>query len=468
MLKKFFLLILWLIFFKSLSFGKDLKLVITVELLSEEPSLFYIEKVEVMDEEGKTFSLLSEKKKIEIEKNPFILLDTKIPTANYREVILKVWSNFKEKIYRFNLEALKQDDLVWISLYQRVLPGGEVELVKRGPTSYVRENALFITMKGSELIGVYDRVSGKLLDLFYIPNGMEELAKSYKYNYLYGVIPKKNTLTIIDLLKKNRVFIDLKRGSWPISLASTVLNDGRELIFIANYKSNTITVVDGDSWNEIKTLEVGNGPVKVWVDPPPEKIKNISQPVYQYLLTFRNLYCLNLYSGTFMVFKLNAQNGEILGKSEYFLGSKPVNLFVDYENGLVYIINQGANYINTGFITALVDNPISLLRFETGEFGIIEGVYHPRLKQVILLKASPAELIFGRSPLTGQQYLNQFIVMDRLNLKGEPVSLALDEDLSKLYIVDKKTNKLYIYDFYSKKIFQDIYLFQDPGKILIW
>mgnify|MGYP001626384036 CR=1 FL=1 len=472
MLKKYFLCLFLINFFNaSCLFAQDFKLVITIEASLKEVSPFYIDRIDIIDAQGKVYPLLTERKKVEVSKDPFILLDTKFPKGNYQEILLKVCSDFKEKTYKYLWETIKKNDnFFWLSLYFMQSQTGEIELVQKSPISYVKENVLFIPMKDSELIGVFDRISGKLLDLFYIPYGVEdELSKSYKYQYLYGVLSKKNNLIIIDPIKKTEIFIDLKRGIFPISVTSTVLNNGKELIFIANFRSNTISVIDAESLSEIKTLNVGNGPIKIWVDPPPETIKNIKQEVYQYLIFYRNLYCLNFYSGTLTVFKLDAGNNKVLKVMEYNLGSKPINLFVDYENGLVYIINQNTNYVNAGFITAIVDSPSSsFFRIETGEFGIVDGAYNSRLNQIILLKETPGELIFGRSHLMGQQYMNQLILIEKLKLKGEPYYITLDMDLSKLYIIDKKNKKLLIYDFYSKKIQKEIELFINPGKVLIW
>ena len=460
-------LVLFFIYNKDL-FSQELKLVVTLEPFNSEAYLFFVDEISLLEDTGKTFFLSSSRKKIEFQKGPVILADSKVPPANYKELVIKVWENYKEKTYRFPLEDGKKDSLLWLPLYLRKTKSGELDLLYQRPSSFVKENVLFIPMRDSELVGVYDRVNYRLMDLYYIPSGVDELARSYKFDYLYGVSQKKNTLYIIDLVKYKSFSIELKRGVFPVSVASTLLNSGKELIFIANFRSNTITVVDGESLGEVKTLRTGQGPVKVWVDPPPEWIKVKNQEVYNYLMHYRNLYCLNLYSGSMTVFKLDAQNGEILSQREINLGSKPISLFVDYESGLIYIINQSANYINVGFIISLIESPLSVFRIETGEFGVVDGVYHPRQDQVILLKGAPGELIIGKVPLTSTQYFNQFLFLTKLSLKGEPSFLALDPDLSKLYILDSKNNQLLIYDFYTKKFLTELPLFKNPGKIVIW
>lgn len=449
-------------------FSQEVKLVVTIEPLNSESYLFFIDEISLVEDTGKTFFLSSSRKKIDLQKGLVTLVDSKVPPGNYKELVIKVWENFKEKTYRIPLEDRKKDSLLWLSLYFRKTKSGELELLYQSPTSFVKENVLFIPMRDSELVGVYDRVNYRLMDLYYIPSGVDELARSYKFDYLYGVSQKKNTLYIIDLVKNKSFSIELKRGVSPASITSTLLNNGKELIFIANFRSNTLTVVDGETLGEVKTLRVGQGPVKVWADPPPEWIKVKNQEVYNYLMHYRNVYCLNLYSGSMTVFKLDAQNGEILAQRETNLGNKPISLFVDYERGIIYITNQSANYINVGFIISLIETPLAMLRIETGEFGVLDGVYHPRLDQVILLKEAPGELIFGKVPLTGTQYFNQFLFLNKLSLKGEPSSLTLDPDLSKLYILDSKNNKLLIYDFYTKKILTELSLFKNPGKIVIW
>ncbi len=449
-------------------FSQELKLVVTVEPLVGESYIFYIDEVNLLDNTGNTIVLSSSRKKIDSQKGPVILVDSKVPTGNYRELVIKVWENYREKTYRFSLEGRERDSLLWFPLYLRKTKSGELELLYQRPLSFVKENVLFIPMRDSELIGVYDRVNYRLMDLYYIPSGVDELSRSYKFDYLYGVSQKKNALHIIDLVKNKSFFVELKRGVSPVSIASTILNNGKELIFIANFRSNTITVVDGETLGEVRTLRVGQGPIRVWVDPPPEWLKVKDQEIYNYLMQYRNVYCLNLYSGSMTVFKLDAQRGEILSEREVSLGSKPIGLFVDYEKGLIYIMNQNANYIHVGFIISLTESPLSVFKIETGEFGVVDGVYHPRIDQMILLKETPGELIFGKLPLTGTQYFNQFLLLTKLSLKGEPSSLTLDPDLSKLYVLDSRNNQLLIYDFYTKKILSELSLFKNPGRIVIW
>ena len=73
---------------------------------------------------------------------------------------------------------------------------------------------------------------------------------------------------------KVEIEIPLRYGTEPEGIAVARISPSRELIFVTNYGSDTVSVVDGSSYQEIQKISVGNGPIAVEADPPAESLSN--------------------------------------------------------------------------------------------------------------------------------------------------------------------------------------------------
>ena len=120
---------------------------------------------------------------------------------------------------------------------------------------------------------------------------------------------------------------------YPISIA---VNPNTHMVYVANFLNNSVSVIDGTKNNTVvQTVPVGNHPSGLDIDPE----KNM-------------LYVANTNSSTVSV--IDTTNNEPI--QEVLVGSKPVDISVDPENHMIYVANFGSN--NTSIINGTKNNTV--------------------------------------------------------------------------------------------------------------
>ena len=147
---------------------------------------------------------------------------------------------------------------------------------------------------------------------------------SYSAGYVkYTLVLSNNTLIKGNFLAKG---IDAA----PYAIADAVAYDpSNGYVYVTNWFSNNVYVINGTTNSVIKTVSVGSGPLGVAYDP---------SNGYVYVTN----YCSN------NVFVINGSNNSVIEavSVDFFSNSYPVAVAYDPSNGYVYVTNQGSNSVS--------------------------------------------------------------------------------------------------------------------------
>ena len=86
-------------------------------------------------------------------------------------------------------------------------------------------------------------------------------------NRVYVANYASNDLTVLDGTS-NLVMATIKAGEHPRAIA---VNPSTHTVFVANAHGNSVTVIDGTSNTELATVSVGSGPYAIAVDSAADK-----------------------------------------------------------------------------------------------------------------------------------------------------------------------------------------------------
>jgi YVTN family beta-propeller protein len=139
---------------------------------------------------------------------------------------------------------------------------------------------------------------------------------------IYATNPEKNTLLHISL-PENQLIASIKAGSVPSGL---VLDEYNKKLYVANFKSNDITVIDTSNNIPVATIkDVGNGPYRLLI---------IGERNY--------LYSVNYNSND--VTLINTGDNSIVKKIP--TGSKPLDIIMTNDKKNLYVANFGSDFIS--------------------------------------------------------------------------------------------------------------------------
>ncbi|MBI4651858.1 hypothetical protein HY745_11370, partial [Candidatus Desantisbacteria bacterium] len=218
-----------------------------------------------------------------------------------------------------------------------------------------------------------------------------------------SVLPIKNSIT------NNPI----KTGDNPKGIA---INSNTKRIYVANYNSNTISVIDGDSTNTssynkvIATINVGNNPYDVAVN------KN-----------YNFIYVTNTNDNTVTI--INGDDHSIFGTVS--VGQNPRDIEVNEATNEVYVINYGGDSITSfsasgGTVTTISQN-IGGIR----QRGI--AIDETRNKIYIGILSYDPAINSGQYDLTVIDGITKTLAGSILNV-GISYSMAINEIVERLYI----------------------------------
>ncbi|OGW55243.1 MAG: hypothetical protein A2Y81_13005 [Nitrospirae bacterium RBG_13_43_8] len=230
----------------------------------------------------------------------------------------------------------------------------------------------------------------------------------------------------------------------------------REFIFVTNYGSNTVSVIDGLTYQEMEKLNVGNGPVAVAVDPPVETLMRAqflsfedANSLISERKSFVRAYVANRNSKEVTVLKMDVSNGRIVEITNLNVEWNPVALDVDFQRGKVYVANYGFDNLSIISIPELIEG------HRSGAVSAISGVGHsntgvvadPSLERIYLLKEIPGEVMIIRPMVEDQSRIKTMTpVVGIIPVGSAPRSLMLDPEARKLYVVNRGSHNVSVID----------------------
>jgi YVTN family beta-propeller protein len=323
---------------------------------------------------------------------------------------------------------------------------------------------VYVTNEDSNNVSVINRQTDEVVSTVMVGSKPKGVATGLRRQHLrvYVVNSKSNSISVIDPTT-NRVEteIPIRFGREPEGIAVASVSPEKEFIFVTNYGSNTVSVIDALTYQEVEKVNVGNGPVAVAVDPPAETLARVQFLSFEdanllrsYREKFLNAYVANRNSKDITVLRLDISSGRIVDVSSINVEWNPIALDVDFQRGKVYV----ANY---GFDNLSVINIIELIKGNrTGAVSAISGVGHsntgviadPSLERIYLLKEVPGEVMIIRPMLEDQSPIKTITpIVGSIPVGSAPRSLMLDPEFRKLYIVNRGSHNVSVIDKTTRK-----------------
>ncbi|HET6457517.1 MAG TPA: Ig-like domain repeat protein, partial [Nitrosopumilaceae archaeon] len=193
-----------------------------------------------------------------------------------------------------------------------------------------------------------------------VPTGISPTSITFTSNYIYVTNYGSNTVSVID--GSNNVVGSISVGAQPYGIVYDSYN-GK--IYVANYGSNTVSVIDPSSNTVISTISgvtnpsgltydstnndiyvtnYGSNTVSV-IDPSSNNVINtisVSAGPISVTYSTNNIYVSNFYSNTVSV--INGTSNTVT--TTIAVGQNPYGIVYDNYNGKIYVANSGDNTVS--------------------------------------------------------------------------------------------------------------------------
>ncbi|MCK5506673.1 MAG: YncE family protein [Thermodesulfovibrionia bacterium] len=350
---------------------------------------------------------------------------------------------------------------------------------------------IYVTNEGSNNVSVINRELGEVVATIMVGDRPRGIAAGSRREQLriYVANSGADSISVIDpTVNKVENVIPIRFGKEPEGIAVARLSYDKELIFVTNYSSNTVSVVDAMTFQETEKVDVGLGPVAVAVDPPIEDLAGTRFLAFEdinvlrgYRKKFLNIYVANRNSNSVSVLRMDVLTGKCVEVVDIDVEWRPIALSVDYQRGKVYVANYGSDKLSVidivelsvidtlkivkGDMTSVVSTINNIGTFIT---GIITDTAFDR---IYLLKQSPGEIEIIR-PFDDNTFdalkTIKPPVMGFIPVGKSPRSFILDPETRKIYVVNRGSNNMSVIDKITRKEEQVIPLGKDPYGIAIF
>ncbi len=319
---------------------------------------------------------------------------------------------------------------------------------------------IYVTNEDSNNVSVINRQTDDVVANIMVgkkPRGIavsqiREKPRVYVVNSVSGSVSVINPTT-----HKVETEIPLRFGNSPESITVAKISPERELLFIANYGSDNVSVVDSATYQEIDKINTGNNPVYIVADPPLDILQQtrfLSFEDFNSLRNYRdkyfNVYVANKNSKDVTLIKMDSQK---LKPEKIFLLPvqwSPVTLAVDYQRGKVYVGNY--NYDNL----SVIDIVLIAKGYESGVVSEIANVGtkvtgiipDPDIDRFYLLKEYPSEITVIRpfSEAFSAARTTVSPVIANIQVGTSPKSFIMDPEGRKIYTVNRGDDSVTVVD----------------------
>ncbi|MBI5407780.1 MAG: DUF4382 domain-containing protein [Nitrospirae bacterium] len=336
----------------------------------------------------------------------------------------------------------------------------------KGQSPELSTSLIYVTNEDSNNVSVINRQSGNVVATVMVgkkPRGVAALIGRERLK-VYVANSGSNSISVIDPTT-NRVEGEapIRFGSEPEGLAAASLPSGKELIFVTNYKTNSVSVVDTSTLQEIEKIDVGRGPIAAAADPAIETLTGsrfLSFEEVNIIKGFRekflNVYVVNQNSNTvsvIMIDVLTGRAGEVVNLNVEW---RPRALAVDYQRGKVYVANYNSDKLSVIDILQVIKGNLAGAVSTINNVGTsITGVVaEPAFDRIYLLKELSGEVtIIKPVTETAADPLKPVMppIMGTIAVEDSPRSFILDPELRKLYVVNRGSNNISVIDKTTKR-----------------
>src|SRR4030043_473410 len=134
---------------------------------------------------------------------------------------------------------------------------------------------IYVTNEDSNNVSVINRQLDEVVSTVMVGKRPRGVAVNLRKDHLrvYVANSGSNSITVIDpTTNKVETETPIRFGREPEGIAVASVSPEKEFIFVTNYGSSTVSVIDALTYQEVEKVNVGNGPVAVAVEPPVESL----------------------------------------------------------------------------------------------------------------------------------------------------------------------------------------------------
>ncbi|MFH1147937.1 MAG: YncE family protein [Pseudomonadota bacterium] len=335
----------------------------------------------------------------------------------------------------------------------------------------------YITNRGSDSVSVIDREIDEVVSVISTGRGPSGIAVGNRKNRLrvYVTNADSNSITVIDpTVNHVEQTIPLTSGAKPVAITAAQAASGKEYLFVANYDSNTISIIDGDSYREIAQARVGIGPFAILAEPLLDTISTVGLTAAQlsrwrsYRDQYINVYVANRGSNTVSVIVFNPSVASVQDAYTINVGWDPVALDIDTERAWLYVANANSNTVSILNILDIIDGDTGGAETDLANVGTggTDIVADPFFARVYLLKRN-GELVFLQTPSTISSTSTITAITGLARIGGRPQSMAMDTEGRKIYVLDGSSGTVHVVDKTLKRTVKTIPVGANPYEIAI-
>ncbi|MGD2081235.1 MAG: YncE family protein [Nitrospirota bacterium] len=319
---------------------------------------------------------------------------------------------------------------------------------------------LFVSNENSDNVTVINRQSDEVVATVKTGRSPRGIATglSRDNQRVYVANSGSGSITVIDP-STNRVEseIPVRFGRNPEGIAVAKLEDDRELIYVANYVSDNVSVLDADTYDEIEDARVGRGPIAVAVDPDVDEILKSPFLMFDdinllrsYRESFFNVYVANNLSKDVSVLRVDNSTGLIDDIFTVDVEWGPVALTVDPHRAKVFVANYNSDKLSVIDMVEIARNNFSGAVSAINDVGtaVVGVIADPSLERLYLLKEREGEILLIRpsSESIQQERLAVTPIMGTVPAGDSPRWFLLDPEERKIYVVDRGSDSVKVID----------------------
>ena len=340
----------------------------------------------------------------------------------------------------------------------------------------------YVTNEDSDNISVINRQTGDVVASIMVGKKPRGIALSEGGDRLrvYVVNSGTNDISVIDPTTNKIVNeIPLRFGRGPEGIALVRISPEKEFLYVTNYESNSLSIVNAVTLQETDKVDVGIGPVAVAADPSVSVLSNARSlslndihELERYRDSFFNIYVANKNSNTVSILRMDNISGRKEEVITVDVEWNPIALAVDYIRGKVYVANHGSDKLsiidilevnrgNAAGAVGVINN------VGTAVIGIVPDTIFDR---VYLLREMPGEVMVIRTPARQNHSIRSELtpVMGMIPVGRFPRSIAIDPEIRKLYVVNRGSDTITVIDKTTKQLEQTIPVGRKPYGIAMF
>jgi YVTN family beta-propeller protein len=340
---------------------------------------------------------------------------------------------------------------------------------------------IYVTNEDSNNVSVINRQLGQTVATIMVgekPRGITAGLRT-GLQRVYVANSESNSISVIDPdINKIENEIPIRLGWGPEDIAIHGSSSEKELLFVANYRSDNVSVVDTTTQQEIEKIEVGIGPIAIEADPPVERLigtRFLSFEDMNTLRTYRerffNVYVANKNSNTVSVLRMNTRDNRFEGATTFDVQWSPIAIEVDYQKGKVFVANYTSDKLSVLDIPEIIKGNISGAVSLISNVGtsITDVLSDPEFDRLYLLKETSGEILFLRVFTEGLRNVEAILppIVGTVRVGNNPRSFILDPETRMLYIVNRGDNTISVVNKTTKRQEQVIPVGRRPYDITV-